>query len=793
MSGWRSVGVYAWIAAVFLAATWGCSSSNAGPGDSADGVAADLPGRGDTTSPDVTPDVGGPGDAAGDTFDGTGDGLPSDVPGDVPADAPPPDLPGDLPMGDLPHGDAAGPDGSLPDGSGDGAGDSGNPGDATAETGAGDVAPPPPPDFPLEELASPVPFRVGAASARIPVPIGIGTSGYMPAPGTTSPFVGYFTATTWEWMPLEAKVIALEGGTRRLLLVHIEMVGVSTEVRHAMADVLRQRTGVDWSDAIIIGATHTHAGPGRLSSHPTYSLAQDIFWPQFFDRITAFLADLSIQAMASWQPGRFGYTVLDNNDLGNDRRCETPEMMTGRMPLLRFDDAAGNVLAVALSYPMHGTVFGADDHVLSGDAPGGIKYKLQEQFDRYVPVLVFNSWGGDVSPADWSSAGADPEGIRGGQSRCEALGNRAAGIVIPALEQIVTRADVTVDSLSADVEFSIQAMGYDPDEWPYANGALFCGGSVDSVCFGEGDPPNPQDLIDGCGRVESSRAITFSSIGVARIGDLALAAFPGEPCTQIGLNVLAGLATASGQSDGMFIGYAQDYCGYSETYENWWLGGYETNGAVWGPLQGDYLTSEVAALAQRLFHPEEPAGGHPVPRPDFPLPAHVGQDHQTEPSTEVATVVTDVPATVDRGRAVTFTFTGGDPWLGAPLVIVEQLDGDTWRPFLRRNGTPLGNDAYEIETRLDTEPAFGRNPRYTPRQFRWTVVLPTARREPSTTPPPTGTLRFRAVGLARVGEVDEPFEVTSLPFAILDEPPRPEGAPAAVPLSRPATQAANAR
>ncbi|MBN1944920.1 MAG: hypothetical protein JW797_04550 [Bradymonadales bacterium] len=628
---------------------------------------------------------------------------------------------------------------------------------------------PVPPDFPLDPILEPVAFRVGVAFGPLPAPLGIGTSGYGPSPGPISPFADRFPATNRIVMHPEAKVLALEGGMNRLLLFNVDLVGISAEARHSLIQRLEERTGLNLADSIFIGATHTHGGPGRLTTHPAYALAQDRFWPQYYDRFIEFLADLAITALSNLEAGRFGYTFLESNALGNDRRCQTPQMMTGTLALLRFDDADGVPIAAALSYPVHSTVVDMTDFTLTADVAGAIKHKIQERFDHLVPVLFFDSWGGDVSPAGIGEV-EPTEGTTRKQVRYETLGNLAADLVMPAFELIETSNEIEVSSLTADIELSMEAIGYTYEEWPHIYGAVYCGMNLDAACWGEGDPPSPSDLIYTCFPLFEEWTVNLTSIGVGRIGDLALAAFPGEPCTQIGLQIVEEIRQISELEDVMFIGYAQDYCGYSETYDYWWLGGYEASGAIWGPRQGEYISAELLALAEHFFHPTTPLSLHQAEFTRPILPSDSRLDYQPEPSLSLETVVQEVEQTLQWGQAVTFTFLGGDPWLGVPRVELETYSSEEWLPVLRHNGTILASDAYEIEMRLDTaNPSYNQSLDHTAREFRWTAILPTSRNVPSTTPPLVGLFRLKVTGQAVVGDEVTDYEVYSDEFEVTSE------------------------
>ena len=661
---------------------------------------------------------------------------------------------------------------------------------ATAE----DVPPDVPPDVPIDVApdvapdvpVDPVPFRVGVARDYLNAPLGMGVSGNGPAPpaGHSSPFAQIYPATDRQLSPITVKAIALEGGYGRMVFVRIDAIGISKELRRSVAQELASRgAGVSEEDLLFV-ATHTHAGPARLINRGNlWNLIADVFWPQHYDRVVAGIADVVQAALADLEPARFGYAFGYTDEAHNDRRCENPELLDGTLPVLRFDRADGTPKAAVVIYAIHGTVVGTDNYAYSSDSGGAIEYKTTEHLGTPVEVMFVNSWAGDVSPAD--PRGPRPEGplpaIDGPTDRLEAIGNDVADAVLEVWAGIETTADVDIAHDSALLELSRAALGYGEGEFPYDYGAVYCGGTDGpSVCFGSGEPlPDPMAIISTCGFFRTSaEGVTATWVSVYRIGGLLVPTFPGEPVTQVAHNVIDGIrATSAWDGDIAFVGYAQDYVGYSETEEYWWYGGYETSGALWGPRQGDYLTAELLALVAHFVDPEGvPLAVHAAP--DFEVPAVppgplYSQVWETEPSIVAGTITEEPAATPAPDDIVRVTWTGGDPWIDHPGLTLEVQDETTgeWAPFLRDNGTPFTNDAYEFHLGLATDPTYAQRKTHTERTFFWWAELPLMRIQPTTTAPLVGTFRLRIEG--RNGTADGPeagYGVTSAPFVVTPAP-----------------------
>lgn len=683
----------------------GCGSSGSGcPSDLGmrDAVRPDI-GQ-DGAPPDIGPDESGadPVPEAGDvaTDDATADPGPLDR-GD-PADTTGPDTPKDLPAEVV------------------------NPTD------------------PIPPITQPVPLRAGVAVLPMPVPVGINTAGFGAQSGAKTPFTVDFPGTDSVYMHPNIKAVFVEGGMGRLVFVRLDTVGISSTARESILMRLSARTGHDFGDELVVGGTHTHSGPGRMMVG-AFEVLIDRFFPEFYDRMMTAVADAVIAAYHDLAPARFGYAFAHDSLLHSDRRCENPDMEAGDMPLLRFDALDGRTKAVILTYAIHGTVLGADMHHLSQDVSGAIERKVEEGFDHPVPVLFFNSWAGDMAPGA-SLPPSDPgpySVIPGAYTRCEGLGNRAAQTAGAVWPTIPMRDTADVSSRTVWIPLNREAIGYGEGEFPYEWGAVYCGGGGGGNCW-SGEPQPVSGLDTACLFFpQDMPAPDRTLVTVGRIGDLAFATFPGEAVTSIGVALRDEVSALAGGADVAIFGYAQDYTGYSTPEWDWWQGGYEAAGAIWGPKQGDYLTARIRDAA-RLFFAGTPLPFTP-PSPSTP-PEQAYDPRGATGSLDPGQVVQDVLPTYGPTDTVVFRFAGGDPWLGTPVVTLHQRQGETYVPFLRANGTPVDSDGYEFSLRLDPDPSYFAAPKAGARRFVWTATLPLKRVADQRMPISPGTYRLSASG-----------------------------------------------
>src|SRR5258708_3685124 len=96
-------------------------------------------------------------------------------------------------------------------------------------------------------------FRIGVTEVDITPPVGLPMDGYMARAGVS----------TGVHDPLLAQVLVLEDGDMRAALVTLDVMGVSVSFTKPLRSSLAAVIGTI-PDAILICASHTHAGPAGL-------------------------------------------------------------------------------------------------------------------------------------------------------------------------------------------------------------------------------------------------------------------------------------------------------------------------------------------------------------------------------------------------------------------------------------------------------------------------------------------------------------------------------------------------
>lgn len=613
-------------------------------------------------------------------------------------------------------------------------------------------------------------LRAGVARTRMPVPVGIGTSGYGPSPSVNnrSPFSQIYPATQSIFGHPDMRAIAVSRGEgNEVVFLRIDAIGVFAQLRQDIVERASEVIGRDMDDVLILGATHTHAGPGRVLNTGVdeasfYDIIADSFFPEFYDRFLDAAVGTIEAAMDDLAPARLGTTVGSCESAHRDRRCEDGTYTNPAVPMLVIE-REGQIDAVLAAYAVHSVAFGLSDLHLSRDVAGALEQALEDRFDHPVMALYYNSWGADMT---WGSPDLPSRpwaNLSNTYDRLMRVGDVFADDAFAAIEAgPVWHDEPTVRARVYRTALGREALGYEPGEFEYEFGAVYCGLTRESVC----DGTEPMlDFADVCVPFpEALPAPLQTDLTVGRIGDLALVTFPGEPGTKLAEKVMEGVLAADPDArDAIFLGYTQDYIGYSILEDDWWLGGYEASGALWGPRQGEHLSDEAIRIFRAFMGLEDWDDGLPAL---VPFPYEVATSYQPEVALDVGDVVIEAEPTYGPTDAVIFAVNGEDPWLEAPMAWLETAEGD---PVLRPGGQPVNSDDMLLSWHLSVDPPYereGSTIRRESRTFTWEARLPVRWGFEGGWALAEGNYQIRVELPRGDGSV---LEVTSEPFEVIGE------------------------
>ncbi len=637
------------------------------------------------------------------------------------------------------------------------------------------------------------PLVAGAGEALLETPVGISQAGYAKSPvlgykvpdnDAGSPFADMFPASRGVQSAPKAKAILLDDGITQLAIARIDAIFITDILTERTIELAGSELGMDLRGRLILSATHTHATgcrfatsvvPGLLDSldggrEDAIAHGVDTFDPETTDRIARSIVNALARARASLRPAALGYARDINEDASHDRRCQDDALygegnIDKNVRLLRIDevDDDGNSvapIALLVNFAIHGTVYGQNNQHLSIEAPGYVEYKLAERFGSEVQVLLMQGTAGDVSPGGKGS----------GSQRMEDVGYRVAETAF-RLYQAVTGAseaafvmglsrEIPIQVRNRRIPISHELLGYESDQFHH-DGAILCLQEYNNSCPADGGDVPPASFIKASSCLAQAlegRGKYHTDLTVVKLGELTIATLPGEASSEIGRQVLS-LAEEHGAGETLLYAYAQDHNGYILMPDDWLRGGYEPTISYWGWRFAPYMLEQVADLFREL------GGEKPLKR--FRPPAVERPDMGYEPVAPAASL--SAPEIVEQPvssqmklKPVTVRFSGGDPLLGLPRVLVERQTDAGFEVVLFRDWRPLDNYGYEIVTEYQATPSHATNPDVKSRDQIWTAVWEV---------PPwvsQGTYRFRITGstVRTPGGAVEAYELTSSPVEV---------------------------
>jgi len=632
------------------------------------------------------------------------------------------------------------------------------------------------------------PLQIGIGQAPLDFPMGISMAGYATRRGPDTPYRGSLGGShSWFDKP-DVRAITVDNGEDAIIFVRLPLCWSDDFILTAAALEVQKRTGINVLDKLVSSAPHSHHQPARFW-HLVVGLNFGIFgydefsW-EIFDRISKSVADAIVLSLENRHPGKFGWTALDGfdpmNRIHRDRR-EQNNNLSGdlgkddRMLLMRFDDMAGNPIALATNFGIHGTIFGFDNPMLTGDAPGGVEVILgkraSEKYQRPVMGLFLQGNAGDISP---SGDDLDHSSLE----QVQLVGERSWAVMDAAFDRIVTKSDLDVDLVTGRFPVSRAALGYTGTQFHDDNvscentPAYFRYGSFQCMdgAFMDSDPATK--FVDGMlNCVFAVECLTDgfpipqfmkTRLSVMRLGDLALTTMPGEPLSKFGLdNAKAVKAALPGVADAFTLGYSQDHNFYLTTEDDWFQGGYEPSRDIWGWKLAPYFSTRAVQLAGELAKPRASRvrdDGNLKPMFWDKTAPHeiIDKVAFTDTEGDPARVVRDVPATVARFDRVDFAWAGGHPGLDQPSIVLEKETAGNFAPVQRPGGAPYMDGSFEMIVRYIGDCNLSQCQRHS-----WSVKWEEGRDFPA------GKYRFRVTGKAWKSNAAVDYVATSGPFNLV--------------------------
>ena len=251
------------------------------------------------------------------------------------------------------------------------------------------------------------------------------------------------------------RILALDDGTTQFFIVSSEFCVISPAEYDKVAAVLAREHGIKpehfwWT------LTHTHSAPEMgPAGLPAVFMAERYEHkpdPAYTAIAEQKLIEGILEARRQLAPARLGVgwghaqaniNRRARNAAGKTTLGMNPDGPTDRkIGVLRIDHVDGRPLALVANYAIHGTVLGAQNLQISGDAPGVVAEYVEKKSG--APLLFINGAAGNLAPI----YSVYPNARAGHLDEFEVLlGDKivaAAGAITAATTEVALRAGSTV-------------------------------------------------------------------------------------------------------------------------------------------------------------------------------------------------------------------------------------------------------------------------------------------------------------------------------------------------------------
>ncbi len=425
----------------------------------------------------------------------------------------------------------------------------------------------------------------GYAQVNIDPQLGIGITGYY-VPRYAKGFLD----------SLEASALVLQCEDKQVVLMSVDHLGIDTPIINEYRKAIAQATGVA-EEALFIASTHTHTGPFVKTGFTFYADPEPI--NAYREFLKNRLIELVQKALEDIKPAKMGFAQAQAPDRiayirrykmkdGTTMTCppiDDPNIdyplgaLDQRVHILRFDQQGGQSIVV-LNYGLHADTIGGE--LISGDWPAWTRKTLDKALDG-VKCMCFVGAQGDVGSTNIHPTGGDMNDTEisfdnemksPGMARF--VGRALAGTILQVYDKVEYTDVGSVNILHKAVH--VDANLPEPEQLPLAHQYkdLHDADRDDLIPYSAMELTTVvAEAIRMCNLENGPDHFELELTGV-RIGDVALVGIPGEPFTDIGVQ----LKDTEGWSAILPCCIVNGYEGYFPNKEAYDEGGYEARASV---------------------------------------------------------------------------------------------------------------------------------------------------------------------------------------------------------------------
>lgn len=418
-------------------------------------------------------------------------------------------------------------------------------------------------------------LKVGFAKVNITPELGIHLHGY---------YIPRYAKGVLD--ELEASALALELGDTRVLLVSVDNEGIRGAQSYGYREGIAKTSGVPVEN-VFLHSTHTHTGPTiDVPEMEAVARYADFLGRRLQDVAVLALNDLKEAKMGfiyGWAPERVAYIRRYKMKDGSTMTCPPvgdPNIdhpigeLDQRVHVLRFDRVGGDTV-VLMNYGLHADT--TNGEMISSDWPGW----MRRTFETAVPgtkCVFFAGCEGDVGSTHVFPTGGDMNDTEisfdnemksPGMARF--VGRALAGTLLQVYDKVEY---VPVEKLQVmHKPVRVPANTPAPEQLPLAHKykELHDAGRDDLIPYTAMELTTVVAEAERMCRLEHGPEYFDLVVGGLRIGDVALISLPGEPFTDVGVQIKA----TEGWKDILPLAMTNGQQGYFPMKDAFDEGGYE--------------------------------------------------------------------------------------------------------------------------------------------------------------------------------------------------------------------------
>lgn len=280
------------------------------------------------------------------------------------------------------------------------------------------------------------------------------------------PISGYFLErfSTGNLDELEVSALALESGEKRVVLISLDILNISTYIVEEMRNAVEKATGIPF-EGVYIHATHTHTGP---YIDPQRAESRKDLVEEYKTFVIKRVADVAANAVDDLKDATMGYAVGQSPNVAFVRRfrmkdgsiktnpgVNNPDIVEPvgevdeRVNVIRFKRDGADDIAL-INVGNHPDTIGGDK--ISADWPGFTRRFFEKATDN-TKCIFFNGAQGDVNhvnvhptKGDFNDMFVDFDDVSRGYGHARHMGRVVAGAAMQVWDKVTY---VDVDEIKA--------------------------------------------------------------------------------------------------------------------------------------------------------------------------------------------------------------------------------------------------------------------------------------------------------------------------------------------------------